>query len=440
MEIKLKVIAYDQKPLDKEISAVFGDEGGSIGRAEHNTLTLPDELGYVSRVHANVIKQGEQFSLVDCSSNGTYLFNVEPVTNQHAGEIILQNSASPLHIGSHINIGGFEIEVLAMDANTDADDTQEITQENPVDDSTDPNFNTPLMVNSIPEQSNQEHYEFEALIGVEPIAESYKPPEINQEALNSDADMPETFAIDDFFADKTSERFSAQSVSEIPESAQVQNSEAAEPLPKQTENLVPPAEQQIQNADPEVKTSVDDEFEVFFQSLGMQPGQYPADKQQALAIAGDMLRILLNGTLALMQGRAEIKREIDAQVTGLQKEQNNPLKFCQTLEELLPYLFNQQAPGFVPPLQAVKDCQAELLSHQLAMMAGIQAGLQMTIDKFNPALIESLLADTRFNKQAKCWERYVQDFPETAKRVKDEFFGEAFKEAYVRQVRKIKQN
>ncbi len=422
MEIKLKVIAHDQVPMESEMSAVFGDQGGSIGRAPHNTLILPDQYGYVSRVHANVIKQGEQFSVVDCSSNGTYVFDLEPMSNQHAGEIVLQNSSAPLHVGSHINIGGFEIEVFSVD--DDATD-RIITQENKPNDATGSALIAPDLPDSIePVPVAKENYEFESLIGIDPVAESFTPPEINQPAAEkSSSAMPEQFDIDDFFSEQ-----------QAPEKVPVADSDSiAAPSSNPPVTPVPVASVS------EPSTSEDNTLDVFFKSLGMQPGQYPVDKQLALDHAGKMLRTLLNGTLALTQGRAEFKRQISSKLTDLKKEENNPLKFCQTIDELLPYLFNPQAPGFISPEQAVKQSQDDLLSHQMAVMAGMQAGLMMVVEKFNPAGIERMQSDVRFNKQAKCWEQYVEDFPEKAKQIQKEFFGEQFREAYERQVSKIKE-
>lgn len=67
---------------------VFGDNRVNIGRRENNELVLADSS--VSRLHAYIIKEGEDHVLYDARSlNGTYLNEVRIVKQMlHAGDLI----------------------------------------------------------------------------------------------------------------------------------------------------------------------------------------------------------------------------------------------------------------------------------------------------------------------------------------------------------------
>ena len=53
-ELTLQVVSLDGSPLPYSLSSVFDESGGSIGRDESSTLSLPDKHRRVSRLHATV--------------------------------------------------------------------------------------------------------------------------------------------------------------------------------------------------------------------------------------------------------------------------------------------------------------------------------------------------------------------------------------------------
>ena len=42
MSLTLRVLSLNEQPLTQPITAQFGAQGGTIGRADHNTMALPD--------------------------------------------------------------------------------------------------------------------------------------------------------------------------------------------------------------------------------------------------------------------------------------------------------------------------------------------------------------------------------------------------------------
>jgi len=103
--IRLTVLSRQGVPVDG-MFAEFGPQGGTIGRAESNTLVLDDPERVVSRVHAQVVCRAQQYCLVDCGSN--------PV--MHNGHPLGSGCESVLADGDRLLIGAFELAVQFMDA------------------------------------------------------------------------------------------------------------------------------------------------------------------------------------------------------------------------------------------------------------------------------------------------------------------------------------
>lgn len=61
MMLTLVAVSLNDQPLSQQITAVFSASGGTIGRADHNTLTLPDPQRHISRLQAEVMQHGPDF-------------------------------------------------------------------------------------------------------------------------------------------------------------------------------------------------------------------------------------------------------------------------------------------------------------------------------------------------------------------------------------------
>jgi len=73
MPLELIIIRQPQGVSEVVLRKSFGEEGGTIGRAEGNSWILPDEDRYVSSYHARIEFDGEAFYVIDVSTNGIYL-------------------------------------------------------------------------------------------------------------------------------------------------------------------------------------------------------------------------------------------------------------------------------------------------------------------------------------------------------------------------------
>jgi type VI secretion system FHA domain protein len=176
----------------------------------------------------------------------------------------------------------------------------------------------------------------------------------------------------------------------------------------------------------------------FFEALGVDVKKLPEDEEvleQLMFNAGKMLKSTLESQMTLLKARADIKREFSSSMTMLQKEENNPLKFCQSVDEALAHFFINPSSGFLSGQLAVEESSSDLCTHQMAMMSGIQSALQSTISVFDPVVLENSSNIGGFNKNSKYWEYYVSHYKKLSREAKAEFFGDDFSKAYEQQVR-----
>ena len=152
-----------------------------------------------------------------------------------------------------------------------------------------------------------------------------------------------------------------------------------------------------------------------------------------------MFRQFVDNTVAVLRSRAEFKSLFRVSVTTIRKSDNNPLKFAVTTDEAMKHLLNDGQGGFKPALESIDEGFNDLLNHQLAMQAGIQASLQDILEQFNPQRIEKKFDQGLvLQKKSKCWEHYLEIYEQLTETAVDEFFGDAFSEAYEKQMQQLK--
>lgn len=534
MELYLKVNRFDDDFVDYDLSATFGVLGGSIGRAAQNNLILPDEDGYVSRIHAKIESDGDDFYIIDSSSNGTLLLELFSDEKEEAyNEVFIHEDRRVLLDGNYIVIGHFEIEIqIRVDSSGSVVDiVQEIDKPQEKADSILPEiqslkeqeFNQPVFTSPPVAEKHIEDYQLQS-VDVTPLQHQFTVPEakgfVEENVTENEAIEPEEFNIDDFFADDSvNDQIAADDsvnghIAEISEEEDIfagfqdpfvdpleneQNNQQAfqteeppafveesaidsdlkepidinsellkaeqnidtgpseevfMPLDEETDSPPIPAIQSKQEAElplqnktkqvlePEKheQNNIQGSGEAFLKGVGLNINELPdgIELDQLMLNAGKMLRTLLDANIALLKARADLKREFSSALTVVQKEENNPLKFCQSIDDVLPYLFFENSPGFLSGQRAVYESVSDLRTHQMAMMAGIQAAIQGTVDVFDPAIVENVCEKGHFNKGSKCWDFYKSSYKKLSKEVQADFFGNDFAVAYEKQVMAMK--
>ncbi|MCU0840969.1 MAG: type VI secretion system-associated FHA domain protein TagH [Thiobacillaceae bacterium] len=177
----------------------------------------------------------------------------------------------------------------------------------------------------------------------------------------------------------------------------------------------------------------------------------PEDAEAFMEEVGRMLRASVEGIYTLLILRAEVKKELRAEDrTMIASRENNPLKHTESVDEALGYLLRvkDQNPAFLPPIQAIQDAYNDVRAHELAVMAGMRAGLSGVIKRFDPKALEprikksgALDAVLPALYKAKLWETFValyQDIEREAEDHFDKLFGREFVRAYMEQTKKLR--
>ena len=161
--------------------------------------------------------------------------------------------------------------------------------------------------------------------------------------------------------------------------------------------------------------------------------------------AGSLLKRLVAGLLVMVEARARAKAQMGAEMTGLQLEGNNPIKFARSPEQALAQLLMPPQPGFLDADKAVEDAYLDLQSHQVATLRAIPGALRSTLDRFSPGsirrraenigLLARILPGAR---DAALWRNYEREFVAVKKESDEAFmevFSKEFRKAYERQLR-----
>lgn len=187
------------------------------------------------------------------------------------------------------------------------------------------------------------------------------------------------------------------------------------------------------------QTADRDLFAAFLEGAGIAPATgwgKDEDMPAVMNTVGVLLRSFVEGMMTVMRARAELKSQFRVSVTTMRPVENNPLKFTPNVDDALKIMLAQNHPGFMDPVEAVRGGFADLMNHQMAMTAGIQAALAAALQRFDPQRFEKLYEDgIVFQRKAKCWEAYSKAYPESVSDILENFFGEEFGEVYERQMR-----
>ena len=182
----------------------------------------------------------------------------------------------------------------------------------------------------------------------------------------------------------------------------------------------------------------------FLAGAGLQPESVPPEMASTL---GQIVRSVVQGLMDVLRARAEFRNQFRLPVTRVQMAQNNPLKFAISAEDALAALLRTRARGYLPPLEAFDDAFDDIRFHQLAMLAGMRAGFESVMSRFDPEKLQEQ-ADRRsrgvmasFGAKARYWDRYVDQFEQMAGNADSVFqrlYGEEFSGAYERQLEELK--
>lgn len=192
-------------------------------------------------------------------------------------------------------------------------------------------------------------------------------------------------------------------------------------------------------------------FSAFVAGLGLDDAVLQPDfSPEQLYLAGKLLSLFSQGTVALLSSRNILKRGLKAEMTMILEEENNPFKMLPSGKTVLLQFFSTPMPGFIPPENAVRDAMIDLQAHQLGMIAGVRAIIAAMLQTFHPDTLEKMAAEQGTlpgkgvfsgNRKAALWDTLKTHYQRVANEVEDDFhtlFGEAFLHAYDLEIRQYK--
>ncbi len=477
MALSLKITMYKGKPLSEPKLAAFPNDEGTIGRSDDNTLVLPDPDKFVSRHHASIKYENGTYYLTDSSLAGVLIDNeVNP----------LHNDSTPLHNGTLLKVGEYEIEAIITEE-TSQDDFPfpDIFADSPSK-STEPEelFSTPidreanrLMGDSgspfprheeLIDAKENETPEFESHLQdhASPLFDSFIAPQV-EAATKPFEEIPENLSFEDLFADSGSPSSNGQiegdsraSGTDLLNDDFAPKSSLADPEPSASEPFPSPvahpnstqtsklnsilvdssdSSPETPPAQPVQSISDDGLFNAFLQGAGLDQNECASKNQsEAMQRVGRMFRQLVAGTVSVLRSRAEFKSLFRVNVTVIRAADNNPLKFAVSTDDVLKQLIQNKEGGFLESVESIEQGFNDIMNHQLAMQAGIQASLTDLLKRFDPKTIEKQFEQgIVLQKKAKCWDSYQETYRIESEEAVENFFGDAFVEAYEEQMKAL---
>lgn len=189
-------------------------------------------------------------------------------------------------------------------------------------------------------------------------------------------------------------------------------------------------------------------LQALLRGLGLPDLQLNRSGVQVAETVGAVLREATTGTMDVLMARALTKKESRIDMTMISATANNPLKFFPNPDSALTQMLTNTMAGYMPPVQAMRGAFDDLKAHELAVIAGMRAALAGVLHRFDPAGIESRLAEPSVmdkmmssHRKAKLWDRLVEMYGEIAREADDDLqrlFGEKFSEAYEEQVERLR--
>jgi len=471
--LTIRAISFKGQPLGRELTARFGEAGGTIGRGETNTLVLADPERFISRTHATISFQAGGFIITD---NGTK----NPVTLN--GRPLGSGSQARLSDRDQIKIGDYLLEVALAPLAAPAPQPARAEAASKIPDPfadllgpierpgprTQPIFPLepaapknpqPIPADAFADLRAREPSIDDLIGGIKPVhgsdllAEPEAPPGAPMDhAAAGVVDPLDALAglLRPIPPPSVSDHGPELNTPYVPPAAK------AEPRAKPAPEIPRPVHQPSvapappPPAQPEALPPAGSRDEALVRAFLQGAGIHGASSVKHLSpelmeVIGKLLREAVQGTLELLRARGVVKSEMRADVTMIMAQDNNPLKFSPSPEAALGHLLSSQVHGFMPPLRAMKDAYDDLRAHELGFVAGMRAAIEEVLGRFSPQELSKRLTDQSMlddllpmNRKAKLWDLFLERHAALSSEVREDFnsvFGKAFRRAYEAQVK-----
>jgi predicted component of type VI protein secretion system len=111
MTLTLRAVALNDQPLRQPITGHFDSSGGTIGRTDQNTLTLPDPDRHISRQQATISVTASGYAIRNTGSANPLFVR---------DRTLVRGDSATLALGDELRIGGYRLVVIDDDADDSA--------------------------------------------------------------------------------------------------------------------------------------------------------------------------------------------------------------------------------------------------------------------------------------------------------------------------------
>ena len=477
MPLTLKIIAPSKLIPGQIPEYQFDNLGGSIGRKPNNDFILLDPERYISSKHAIIEFNHDKYYITDTSTNGVFINNSKTPLGSGNSEELMN--------GDKISIGDFQLLVSLNQTSGDVSLDQIINTP-----TTTPN--TPYTPSSIDESFYNEPAAIDENI-VDPLAILGGGPDISESQADmsfpaSTADItpndnfivsndniaddligspheniPEPSPINEPFTPpgvipddwdimgdaSTDRRDIPQSTPPIPENFQDSKASSFDQddifstLEENNAAAISPTPLAQSTASHSETSYIDS----FLQGAGIDTQRLNIqDKHALMQKIGRLTRNSVEGLMIALRARATIKSNFRVSKTTISPVENNPLKFLVTADDALITLLSDDKAGYMSADEAFNEGFKDLQTHQMALMAGMQATINAIVKQFDPENLERSFETQGGSglipgqKKSKNWDSYVEFHAKLSDRLLDDFqnvYGEEFAHAYEMQINKL---
>jgi len=495
MELVLEITSSEQFLLGENASKQFFPVGGVIGRSQGCDWVIPDQSRHLSGRHAQISAEGEDFYITDLSTNGVFLNGAATPLDKNKphklrsedtlmmGDIqfkaIIQldatrNGFTPTGYIPGGNVSGVTSAAESSKEGAPILDPLEMLRQkmpNALDKKQAPGALSSDRANNELDQWHSDSMSMPD--GLSAVQETFDAPTMHSELLPEDwlnIDLGETASPQrpPEGSQQVSQKFS-QFPSPRPGNRGV--SSTGQPLsdsdPFKTPIEITPSamtsvmdscqstsaeavsrnySQSSQGA-PQDQPRSDEHLVAFCRGLGVsQETLASVDSVALMEQAGEALKETFAGMVRVMKGRASLKNEFRMDMTLVQVEKNNPLKFAADEQQVLQHFLKTDGDSFLKIPDALSESFNDIQEHQIGVMAAVQASLTQLLGKLAPEKLEERFdrgqakGFSMVGKRARYWDAYkeyhadIQQEESTFSSV----FGDTFATTYKDQVDRLK--
>jgi type VI secretion system FHA domain protein len=442
------------KPGDPSSVAVFDEAGGTIGRANDNSLILRHNK--VSGKHARVTFRDGNFYIQDTNStNGTAVNNPSNVLEPHRPHA--------LEDGDRVLIEPYEIEVTVdqqADRLPERDEfgfrgdplARSAAVESPSEAVAGGEVDPMVLLGRPKRSSSAPRPPRPEPPADGPLEEYFRPPDVGPEVLPRPAGAIEIpVGYDPFAPDSVS--FPAPVARPRP-SIGPRVDPAPIPTPQQAgaarreahlDSQAGSDVKQPATPAPRPTRTADLDLLDLLRSAGLPDAAVTPELVRNL---GEILSVVVSGLIDVLQSRQRIKEEFRLAQTIVRPADNNPLKVSANVKDALHNLLVKRNAAYLGPVESFADAFDDLRDHQLAMLAGMRVAFEAMLAEFDPdQLQESFDRDLAkvtlplVPAKLRYWELYRQrraDIMRDPEAAFQHLFGEEFGRAYEEQFRRLK--